>query len=193
MNKIADAISDNKNLFEEVARRQASAISTNKRYTKYTILNYKKMLDEMCEFIDGYVSYKDKDGETYRGKVLSTTVHFYEQMFINGGKAYRMDFDITQMNDITSDYLKGSQRLQKLIETYSSDAYKDDKELVSLVALTEKQYLKLMKVYKDDMQIYLYLVSKDAKHLRKQLTDRLMNDYKNKSTPVIHEKFESSK
>ena len=89
------------------------------------ILNYKKMLDEMCAFIDGYVSYKDKDGKTYRGKVLSTTVHFYEQMFINGGVNYRIDFDLTQMGDIISDYLSGTQKLQKLLDTYSAEDFKN--------------------------------------------------------------------
>lgn len=188
MNSITKSIADNRNLFEKIAEKQANAVSTNKRFIKYTILNYKKMLDEMCEFIDGYVSYKGNDGETYKGKVLSTTVHFYEQFFANGGKKYRIDLDLTQMQTISKDYLEGSKRLQKLIDQYSAQDYKDDKELKSLIALTEKQYLKIMKVHKDDMQIYLWLTSKDCKHGRTTLSPTVMSAYKNEKTPVIHEK-----
>ena len=177
MNSITKSIADNRNLFEKIAEKQANAVSTNKRFIKYTILNYKKMLDEMCEFIDGYVSYKGNDGETYKGKVLSTTVHFYEQFL-----------DLTQMQTISKDYLEGSKRLQKLIDQYSAQDYKDDKELKSLIALTEKQYLKIMKVHKDDMQIYLWLTSKDCKHGRTTLSPTVMSAYKNEKTPVIHEK-----
>ena len=68
MSKIQSLISDNRNLFERVASQHS--VSINNRYQKYTILNYKKILDELCEFIKGYVSYKGEDGETYRGKVL---------------------------------------------------------------------------------------------------------------------------
>lgn len=187
-NKVTAAIEENRNLFEDVAKAQASSISTNKRYVKYTILNYKKMLDELCEFIEGYVSYKDKDGETYKGKVLSTTVHFYEKMFQNGGKEYRVDFDLTQMQDISKNYLKGSQRLQKLIDEYKQKNYQDNRELKSLIGLTENQYIKIMKVHKDDMKIYLWLLYKDAPHFRKSISSSLLAAYKNKSTPVIHEK-----
>lgn len=186
---IASAIDSNRNLFEEVARKQSMSVSTNKRFTKYTILNYKKILDEMCAFIDGYVSYKDSDGQTYRGKVLSTTVHFYEQMFVNGGKAYRVDFDLTQMEDIIKDYLEGSKRLQSLIDKYLDEKYKDDKELSSLIALTEKQYMKLMKVHKDDIEIYLWLLNRDNKYFRKTISNSLMSSYKDDNAPVIHVKF----
>ena len=185
MNKITSAISADKNLFEKVASQHS--VSTNKRFQRYTILNYKKMLDEMCEFIDGYVSYKGKDGETYKGKVLSTTVHFYERMFTDQ-KEYRIDFDLTQMSTITEDFLKGSKRLQQLVDEYSAEQYKSDKELKSLIALTENQFMKVNKVHSDDMKIYLYLTSKDSKIAKYTPPSSVMSAFKNKSTPVIHEK-----
>lgn len=185
MNKIAMAISSNKNLFEQIASQRS--VSTGKRYQKYTILNYKKMLDEMCEFIDGYVSYKGKDGETYKGKVLSTTVHFYEQMFTDH-KEYRIDFDLTQMSTITEDFLKGSKRLQQLVDEYSKDEYKSDKELKSLLALTENQFMKVNKVHSDDMKIYLYLTTRDSRIGKYKPSSSVISAFKNQSTPVIHEK-----
>ena len=185
MNKITSAISADKNLFEKVASQHS--VSTNKRFQRYTILNYKKMLDEMCEFIDGYVSYKGKDGETYKGKVLTTTVHFYERMFTDQ-KEYRIDFDLTQMSTITEDFLKGSKRLQQLVDEYSAEQYKSDKELKSLIALTENQFMKVNKVHSDDMKIYLYLTSKDSKIAKYTPPSSVISAFKNKSTPVIHEK-----
>jgi len=185
MNKIQSLISDNRNLFERVASQHS--VSINNRYQKYTILNYKKILDELCEFIKGYVSYKGEDGETYRGKVLSTTVHFYEQMFTDK-KAYRVNFDLTDMNGITEDFLKGSKELQSLINTYSAEEHDDDKELKSLISLTENQYAKVMKVHKDDMQIYIWLTTRDNRVGRANITPTLLSAFKDQSTPVIHEK-----
>ena len=51
--------------------------------------------------------------------------------------------------------------------------------------MTDNQYRKLMKVYKDDSQIYLYLLTRNSR-FSKTISPELYSAFENKDTPVIH-------
>lgn len=172
----------NRRMFEDVANSYQNIKDSDN--VQYTILNYGKILDEMCEFIEGYISYRDKGDNTYAGKVLSTTIYFYNAMF-NDTDKYRRRMTLAEMKGINKEFLEQTKRLQSLLEKYSKDK-SDDKELSQLLNLTNNQYAKISKVYKDDMKIYLWLTSLNSRFLRKSIDVDLRIAFEDKSTPVMH-------
>lgn len=172
----------NKNLFEDVAKGYINAKDVYK--TQYTILNYEKIIDQMIEYIDGYVKYSESDeNDKYDGKVLTVTRSFFDKMFTD--KEYRMKINLEQFQDINKTYLLKTKELQGVIETYLKDK-SISSEMESLIRLTNNQYRKLAKVCRDDMKIWLWLTTSNSKHFAYHLDDSTRSQFNNKRAPVMH-------
>ena len=141
-------VENNRNLFEDVAKGYVNAKDMYR--TEYTILNYEMILDQMIEFVDGYAEYSKGDDQKYNGKVLTISRNFYDHMFTDK-KRYRKKITLDQFKDINELYLKKTKQLQTIIEGYLADK-NISSEMNSFLTLTNNQYKKLSKVYKDDMQ-----------------------------------------
>lgn len=91
------------------------------------------------------------------------------------------------MKDINESFLVQTKRLQSLLEDYSE--YEDiTMEGKALLKMTDNQYRKLSKVYRDDMQIYLWLITYKNPDSSFNISDKLYEDFKDKTTPVMHKK-----
>jgi hypothetical protein len=174
---------ENKGLFEQVAKDYK--YSTKYREKKYTQLNYGMILNEMVEFVNGYIEYKEKDSEKFRGKVLGTAKSFYDDMFTNK-KKYRKKLYLPDIKNSYADFLRGTKNLQDLLEK-NVDRAKADPEFDMLITMTDNQYRKLSKVCRDDMQIYLWLATEGSSY-EYHISGKLRADFVDDHTPVLHPK-----
>lgn len=180
---------ENKALFEDVANKyERPEDYFDKTYTQ---INYDKILNEMCEFLTGYIDYKSKKDDKYKGKVISSAREFYNDMFIKENK-YRKELRIRDMKTSFTEFLKGTKRLQDIMEK-NVDRSNEDVEFSSLLTMTDNQYRKLSKVCRDDMLIYLWLASATSNIHNYDVPTRLRVDYEDESTPVIHLRKEKKK
>ena len=174
-------VSNNKNLFEDVAKSHDNTRDVYK--TRYSVLDYEMILDQMIEFVDGYKQYEQKSDKKYEGKVLKISRNFYDKMFTE--KKYRKIITLDQYKDLNLGYLKKTKELQGIIESYIKD--KDiSGEMDSLIRLTNNQYKKLSKVCRDDMKIYLWLTTSNSKFLAYHLDESTRSAFSNKTAPVMH-------
>lgn len=179
---VVTTVDDNKNLFEDVAKEYNKAKDVFR--VQYSILNYKKIIDEMISYLDGYKKYAaGDDNKKYEGKVLSISRNFFEKMF--SSKDYRKKINISAFREENLDYLKKTKELKGIIESTLKEADKNA-ELNSLIRMIDNQYKKLAKVNKDDMKIYLWIVNKDSKFFSYNLDDKTRKAFYDKTTPVIH-------
>lgn len=176
-------VTENRPLFEEVAKEYK--YDTRKREKKFSQLNYKYILSEMVDFINGYIEYKEKGGDKYTGKVLGTAKSFYDDMFTNK-KKYRKKLYLPDIKNSYTDYLYGTRELQKLLEA-NLDRSAKDPEFHMLLTMTDNQYRKLSKVCRDDMQIYLWLATENTSFEYK-ISGKLRADFVDDNTPVLHPK-----
>lgn len=172
---------ENKGLFEKVA--QEYKYDTKYRERQYTQLNYRYILKEMVDFVNGYIEYKEKDSGKYSGKVLGTAKSFYDAMFTNK-KKYRRKLYLSEIKDTYADFLRGTKELQKLLEDNVERA-NGDPEFRILITMTDNQYRKLSKVCRDDMQIYLWLATENTSY-EYSISGKLRADFVDDNTPVIH-------
>ena len=173
----------NKQLFEDVAKEYSKPSPNGEKYTQ---LNYERILNDMCDFIDGYVKYKTDGEDKYKGKVLLTSRRFFDDMFSDKGK-YRKELQCSEIKDSFEYFLKGTRRFQDLMEK-NLDYSEKDAEFANLLKLCDNQYRKVSKVCRDDMQIYLWIRTKDSAVYRYDLSAKLRADYADTRTPVIHKK-----
>lgn len=176
-----ECVERDKNLFERVANGYVSAKDVYK--VQYTILNYIKILDNMIEFVKGYKDYESSDDRKFDGKVLSVTRQFYNKMFTD--KSFRKVINLDEFKSINEEYLKKTKELQNLMENYLC-ADKLSAELNSLITMTNNQYKKLAKVYRDDMKIYLWITTADSQFFQFHIDDSTRNAFNDKKAPVIH-------
>jgi hypothetical protein len=172
---------DNKDLFQQVA--QEYKYDTKKRERQYTQLNYRYILKEMVDFVNGYIEYKEKDSSKYAGKVLGTAKSFYDGMFSNK-KKYRRKLFLPEIKDTYADFLRGTKELQALLEA-NLNRGNIDPEFRMLLTMTDNQYRKISKVCRDDMQIYLWLATEDSSY-EYHISGKLRADFVDSNTPVIH-------
>ena len=176
-------VAENKKLFEDVAKEYR--FDNKKSDTKYNQLDYRYILREMIDFVNGYIEYKEKGSDKYKGKVLGTAKSFYDDMFMNK-KKYRRKLVLPEIKNSYTDYLYGTRDLQKLLEA-NLDRAKEDPEFRMLLTMTDNQYRKLSKVCRDDMQIYLWLATQDTS-FEYHVSGKLRADFVDVNTPVIHPK-----
>jgi len=179
---------ENKDLFESVMNKYGSA--KNMYRDEYSILNYKKIFEEMFEFVDGYTATAAKGGTDiqYKGKVLTIAKTFYEKMLINE-KQYRMRIDLCQFKDVTKDFLEGANKLNSFLNEMKKTENMSA-EMNSLINMTTNQFNKICRVYKDDVRIYRWRVSSKTENTIDDkfapITDQLKRDFSDVSTPVMH-------
>lgn len=176
-------VAENRTLFEEVAKEYK--YDTRKRERKFSQLNYKYIISEMIDFVNGYIEYKEKGGDKYTGKVLGTAKSFYDDMFTNK-KKYRKKLYLPDIKNTYTDYLYGTRDLQKLLES-NLDRSAKDPEFHMLLTMTDNQYRKLSKVCRDDMQIYLWLAT-EGTSFEYKISGKLRADFVDDNTPVLHPK-----
>ena len=168
-------------LFMDTQDKYKYSISRNTKM--YTILNYKKIFEDMCEYLEGYLDYYNSDDDKYENKVISSTAKYYDSFFTD--KKYRMDFVLHDIYDIKKDFLEGTKDLQEVLLKLSAN----EGELHSMTILTNNQYGRLSKVFNDDMQIWKMLIDTPAYHPTAE--DR--RKFSNPNTPCIHEKKKENK
>ena len=144
----------------------------------YTILNYKKIFADMCEYLEGYIEYHDSDDDTYGGKVVSSTTKFYDSFFTD--KKYRCDFVLHDINDVKKEFLQGTKDLQEVLMKLAAH----EGELHTMTVISNNQYGRISKVFNDDMNIWKMLVGMWG--YTPTAEDR--RRFSNRSTPCIHEK-----
>lgn len=169
-----------KDLFEQTAK----TVVRTKVVKKYTMLNYEDILDKMCEYIESYNEYKRDGDDKYRGKVLNITKTYYDSIFTDD--KYRKKLTLKDMSNVPGVFLKKTKALQTLLEKYC-DKQDQDHELQQILIMTNNQYKKLSKVYKDDMEIFMWLATKDSHIVNEHTIPAQMRlNFYDPSTPVIH-------
>ena len=73
-------VEKHRNMFEDVARQYDDVKDLNGPQ-KDSILNYGKILDMICEYMTGYINYKEKGNNEYSDNLLSQTTYLYNTMF----------------------------------------------------------------------------------------------------------------
>lgn len=176
---IGPLIEKHKALFETVNDRE---IKINAQHdVEYSILNYKKILSDMCEYVQGYFDYKKQGEDKYAGKLLDSTHKFYDEMF--NDVRYRTTISLYDMKRINQEFIAGTKQLQDKIDI-DTDLLSEEQ---AVIIMTDNQYKKLMKVYKDDVAIYCWLTSKESKVFNTGINEDLRRAFLDKSTPVIHQ------
>ena len=172
------------NKFEEVAESREMP----KRDVRiFTMLNYEKIVDEMYQYVKGYVDYKSKGTDKYKGQVAGQTIQFYNRMFTDD-KKYRRKMYLADMKDIVKGFLEKTKLLQEIMEQYVDESAIDP-EMKTLLELTDNQFKKVSKVNKDDIEIYMWLMYdgtfKNHDH-KYDLPTSLRVAFNTPSTPVMH-------
>lgn len=174
-------VENNRNLFEDVAKGFVNAKDIYQ--TEYSILDYETILDQMIEFVDGYAQYSKEGDKKYNGKVLTISRNFYDCMFTD--KKYRRKITLDQFKDINTIFLQKTKQIQNLVEGYLKQEEKTS-EMSSFLSLTNNQYKKIAKVYRDDMKIYLWLTTSNSKFFSFNLDASTRSEFTNKFSPVMH-------
>jgi hypothetical protein len=176
---VYEYIKANKDLFDQV---QSANQHPKRMYdVEYTILNYKSILTDICDYMEGYLEYNANRDRKYASRLLATTAKFYDATFES--KKYRMTMGLPDMPDIQYDFLVQSKKLQDIMVKVNDV----EDELHAMLLLTNNQYRKLSRVFSDDMKIWLWLSSSDTLHPTSIDSD-LRNKFHDKNTPVMHPK-----
>lgn len=174
-------VENNRSLFEDVAKGFVNAKDIY--HTEYSILDYETILNQMIEFVDGYAQYSKEGDKKYNGKVLTISRNFYDRMFTD--KKYRRKITLDQFKDVNTIFLQKTKQIQNLIEGYLKQEEKTS-EMSSFLSLTNNQYKKIAKVYRDDMKIYLWLTTSNSKFFSFNLDASTRSEFTNKFAPVMH-------
>lgn len=175
------SVDANRNLFEQVNNAYIDAKTLFK--VQYIILDYIKIVDSLCAYLDDYMSYAAEGSDKFKDRVLPTTRNLYERMFVD--REYKKIINIEDFKADNYEFLVKSKNLKdRLVGILSNE--KTTGEMNSIVRMTDNQYKKLMKVYHDDMKIYLWIVSSNSTHFKYNLDDKVKNAFMNKRTPVMH-------
>lgn len=179
---IIDFVKMEKNKFEEVSKNYQNI---NKSHdVAYTILDYEKIINEIYDYITSFCEYK-KNGETkYSDRIMTTTKCFYDKMFGDKDK-YRSAIALSDFPHITKQFLVCSKKLQSLFDELSEST---DKDTLQIIYLSDNQLKKIIRVFNDDMEIYLWLSTSGSKIINYPISDSVRSDYININTPVMHVK-----
>lgn len=177
-------VKEARNMFEDICNERESQKMDPR---VFTILNYEKMVGDLAEYISGYIKYKEKGSNKYKGQVAGTTLQFYNRMFTDE-KKYRRKFYLPDMKDIIKGFLEQTKKLQDILDAHIDEANMDP-ELKTLLEMTNNQYRKITKVNRDDLKIYTWLLfgetarNHDGKY---DIPVSLRVAYEDRKTPVIH-------
>ena len=189
--EISQIICEYRTMFEDVAKTIPNIRPADD--VLYTSMDYGKILQEMCTFLEGYCSYRDEGKDKYDGKIISSTKKYYDAMFANVGleDPYRRQMTLADMETINESFLEGTQRLKMVLESMTENH--SDPETESLSIMTRNQYNKLAKVYHDDMQLYLWLATDNSRVRPKCAPVNNRVAFWDVKTPVMHRLDQYSK
>lgn len=189
--EIEQIVCEYRTMFEDVAKIHPN-IRPNDAVL-YTAMNYEKILQEMCTFLEGYVSYLDDGKSDYDGKVITSTKKFYDSMFsdLSEKSPYRKQITLEDMKHINESFIEGTQKLKLVMESMIEKHPGIETE--QLVTMSKNQYGKLAKVYHDDMQLYMWLATKNSRVNSKSAPVKNRVDFWDLKTPVMHRLDQYSK
>ena len=182
---IEQIVCEYRTMFEDVATTHLNNLPGDD--VLYSVMDYGKILQEMCTFLEGYLSYREKADDRYDGKLIPTTKKYYDNMFATQNSAespYRKQMTLVDMQMINESYVQGTLNLKTVMESML-EKYPDS-ETEQIVGMTNNQYGKLAKVYRDDMELYLCLATKQSRVNPKcaQVGNRV--NFWDTNTPVMH-------
>lgn len=201
MNNVMDAVSkmkadvkgfvmEKRRSFEQLAKEYRA--NDVKDASKYSILNYTKIMNETVEYVQGFFDYV-RDGKTeYLSKVLGLTLEHYGKMTTD--PKYRVVMDLKSMEPMNVTYLEKTKALLDLCDQmakYADDPvnevpYTTKKVVSEMIALTDNHFRRVSKIHSDDTDIRLWLLSRHNKYLKSDISSRQMADFMDKATPVMH-------
>lgn len=189
--EIEQIVCEYRTMFEDVAKIHPN-IRPNDAVL-YTAMDYEKILQEMCTFLEGYVSYLDDGKSDYDGKVITSTKKFYDSMFsdLSEKSPYRKQITLEDMKHINESFIEGTQKLKLVMESMIEKHPGIETE--QLVTMSKNQYGKLAKVYHDDMQLYMWLATKNSRVNSKSAPVKNRVDFWDLKTPVMHRLDQYSK
>ena len=189
--EIEQIVCEYRTMFEDVAKIHPN-IRPNDAVL-YTAMDYEKILQEMCTFLEGYVSYLDDGKSDYDGKVITSTKKFYDSMFsdLSEKSPYRKQITLEDMRHINESFIEGTQKLKLVMESMVEKHPGIETE--QLVTMSKNQYGKLAKVYHDDMQLYMWLATKNSRVNSKSAPVKNRVDFWDLKTPVMHRLDQYSK
>lgn len=153
----------------------------------YSSIDYGKILGKICEFLEGYITYRDSADQTYDEKIITSTKAFYDGMFsdMSVNSPYRKSITLEDMRSTVNEaFVVGTKQLQTIMESMMEQY--PDHQTKQLVAMTNNQYNKLAKVYKDDMELYLWLATRNSKTNPRSTSVENRCNFYNTKTPVVH-------
>lgn len=185
--KIKDFFSDNKNLFLQVSDDQVhNSLHGIDKSLQYTMLNYPKIMNEICEYLEGYAQFEennDTDKKKYSVQEISTqTTKFFNSMFTD--QKYRVNCVLEDVPIMNRKFLELSKKLKSFLDTHKEGA---SGPMKVLCVMSENQFMKVGKVLKDDLKIYLWLLYR-ANGKDYSIPSKTRVDFKDKKTPVMHPK-----
>lgn len=158
----------------------------------YNCLDYEKILNTMCEYLTGYMDYLKSGDTKYDGKILDSTVTFYDSIFTSIEN--RREIILKDFEDINEQFLSKTKALQDTLDKCLADVADNHNRMSEQIYhVTNRQYRKLARVYHDDMKLVLWIRDKKARGA-KYGTDGCYNPgsgaisaFYDKTSPVIHE------
>ena len=166
----------NADLFRDMQDKYKYTVTKSTKI--YTILNYKRILNDMADYLEGYEDYYKSDDDKYKSKVISSTAKFYDSIFTD--KKYRRDVILADIPEISEEFLEGTKELQDVMKKFTAR----EGEIYSMAVLTNNQYRKLSKVFKDDIAIWKMLKNYPGYTPSSDIKDKFYD----RNTPCMHEK-----
>lgn len=177
-------VSDNRKCFEDVVKDYTNMDDRND--VVYTMLNYEVILDKMREYITSYLKYRESGNDKYSEEnIIGATIRFYDKMFTSD--EYRHDVTLSDMKNICTKFLELTKKLQDVMQE-QLDQEEIGSTLKQLLNITDKQYSKVARVFKDDMDICLWLKTSKSVIYNRTIPPKLIAAFNNKETPVMHRK-----
>ena len=181
---VEQIVCEYRTMFEDVAKTVPNIRPSDDVF--YSMLDYGKILTEMSTFLEGYMTYRAGDDESYKDKILNTTKKFYDSMFADTSEnsPYRSQTTLADMESTNVTFLECSQRLKTVMESMMEQY--PDHETKQLVAMSTNQYNKLAKVYRDDVSLYLWLATGNSKTNPHSTSVQNRVNFYDTNTPVMH-------
>lgn len=193
-NAIQQIVCEYRTMFEDVSKVKPNIRPTDD--VIYSAMDYAKCITEMCQFMEGYINYRNSGDDTYKDKsVIGITKKFYDGMFTDTSdqSPYRHQMTLADMGSTNATFLECTQHLQTVLESVMDSC--GDREAQQLVTMSTNQFKKLAKVYHDDMSLYMWLANGNRHSNPVNIPFKNRVDFRNVKTPVMHrlDQYKSNK
>lgn len=154
----------------------------------YSSMNYEKCMNDMCQFLEGYVQYCIEPSEKQydQKNVIASTKKFYDNMFADTSaeSMYRHQTTLADMKNLNVTFLEYTRKLDDVLHFVMEQC--DSAEADQLVTMSCNQFKKLAHVYNDDMKLYMWLSTRNSKTHPNVIPIKNKVDFRNTKTPVMH-------